>query len=1026
VSNNHKFDSTYEGKKFLIDRQPTYIFSGEFHYFRTPHELWDDRLLKCRRMLVNTVASYIPWNWHERQSGKFDFKEDRDVGLFVDKIKDNKLMYIARPGPYICAEWDTGSVPQWIQNDTHYFRTMNPKFLKYVARWYDHINKILAPRLRNHDGNIVIYQIENEDWWCDTRYALELLKMVRDDGISCPVISNENPKNRGTEIIDTLDDYPLPWQPNSPYMFIPDGMEGKIRKLLDSQPDKPAMHTEFETGWYTEFGSCAPSKWLGDVPPEWIEVLLKSVMAEGVNAINMYMVAGGMNYGYWGSRNCTTDRDWIAPIHDWGGLNDSFYNVRRFGGMLKTLGADLVNSNVDASLSQTPEGQISIFARKGEKSVYVCPRSLSGKSADLHFTIPNVPGYGTLEFPLEGSYHLNGQTMAILPVNVRLHKELPPLVYSTAELFALLENDHSISLIVSGDKHQKVELAFDGKLDLTGDCTHTMARGWTIISAEISSKPQVVRVLNRSKDVHIVFVDKYTAGRTWDCGWDNGSMPLVSNLYLLREDAHDENSLELLAESRPDSSIFMQFPVMEKPISAYVDDKKVEVKFDADKKIASIDFTVGAKNAFSKELVTGWRCNKETIPPAADRKWKPYQKWLGVEKHGEYEGGYYYYRTTFIGPKEVVPLTIKLTRFWDEASVFLNGQFIDASRNNLTCDVTHAVRFGEINELVLVVEDWGHWEHGFAEETGIVGPVVISAAELTLDLIHWKRFAVETYEEPWNLDCSQPEAMPDFDDSEWKDVLVKKNWDSRIHGTWRGKDYHWYRTKVKLPDSLAEKQVRLDFGECRDECWLYVNGKFVKWLNWFRIAGEPFSVDITDFIDRGKENTIAILVLVKWHGQGGLHQKMQLVASDNLVDGDWEYLKGLNGELYNYPDAGFDDSSWEEQVPATEIGSQEIHGIHWMRTRFDLDLPKDWVMPMGLVIRGFEKKVNLYINGHFLGRYRSEGPQEKYYIPEPWLKAKENSVTLMVDGWKPGMKIGQVGLESFPITKKLNIKINLS
>ena len=80
---------------------------------------------------------------------------------------------------------------------------------------------------------------------------------------------------------------------------------------------------------------------------------------------------------------------------------------------------------------------------------------------------------------------------------------------------------------------------------------------------------------------------------------------------------------------------------------------------------------------------------------------------------------------------------------------------------------------------------------------------------------------------------------------------------------------------------------------------------------------------------------------------------------------------------------------------------------------------------MAVKIRGFEKKVNLDLNGHFLGRYRSEGPQEKFYIPDPWLQQKDNRLVLMVDGWQPGIRLGEVGLESYPPKKQLKIEIGL-
>jgi hypothetical protein len=73
-------------------------------------------------------------------------------------------------------------------------------------------------------------------------------------------------------------------------------------------------------------------------------------------------------------------------------------------------------------------------------------------------------------------------------------------------------------------------------------------------------------------------------------------------------------------------------------------------------------------------------------------------------------------------------------------------------------------------------------------------------------------------------------------------------------------------------------------------------------------------------------------------------------------------------------------------------------------------------------MRGFEKKANIYLNGHFVGRYRSEGPQELFYVPEPWLK-KENQMVIMLDGWKPGLQLGSVSLNSYPMKRKLEIEL---
>src|SRR5689334_5267663 len=58
---------TYDGQCLTIDGKDTLIFSGAFHYFRCPKELWRDRFRKIKGAGFNAVETYVAWNWHEQQ-----------------------------------------------------------------------------------------------------------------------------------------------------------------------------------------------------------------------------------------------------------------------------------------------------------------------------------------------------------------------------------------------------------------------------------------------------------------------------------------------------------------------------------------------------------------------------------------------------------------------------------------------------------------------------------------------------------------------------------------------------------------------------------------------------------------------------------------------------------------------------------------------------------------------------------------------------------------------------------------------
>ena len=63
--------SKFEVKEghFWIDDQPQLIHAAEFHYYRTPVEEWKNRLQQIKDAGFNTLATYIPWIWHQLEEG---------------------------------------------------------------------------------------------------------------------------------------------------------------------------------------------------------------------------------------------------------------------------------------------------------------------------------------------------------------------------------------------------------------------------------------------------------------------------------------------------------------------------------------------------------------------------------------------------------------------------------------------------------------------------------------------------------------------------------------------------------------------------------------------------------------------------------------------------------------------------------------------------------------------------------------------------------------------------------------------
>jgi beta-galactosidase len=102
---------------FLLDGKPFQIISAELHYPRVPREAWRDRMKQAKAMGINTIGTYVFWNLHEPQKGKFDFAGNNDIAAFVKTAWEEGLWVILRPSPYVCAEWEFGGYPYWLQNE---------------------------------------------------------------------------------------------------------------------------------------------------------------------------------------------------------------------------------------------------------------------------------------------------------------------------------------------------------------------------------------------------------------------------------------------------------------------------------------------------------------------------------------------------------------------------------------------------------------------------------------------------------------------------------------------------------------------------------------------------------------------------------------------------------------------------------------------------------------------------------------------------------------------------------------------
>jgi hypothetical protein len=178
----------------LIDGTARVLLVSSLFPFRVPRQQWKSRIAAVKRLGYDALDVYIPWNFHEYEPGKWDFTGQRDIEAFFAAAENAGLLVLARPGPYICTEWDGGGLPAWLSTLPGLrLRQNEPKYLAEVERWFDQVMPIIAAYQYPAGGPVVMAQLENELDFFDcadpSGYLAALVAFTRDRGVSVPILA---------------------------------------------------------------------------------------------------------------------------------------------------------------------------------------------------------------------------------------------------------------------------------------------------------------------------------------------------------------------------------------------------------------------------------------------------------------------------------------------------------------------------------------------------------------------------------------------------------------------------------------------------------------------------------------------------------------------------------------------------------------------------------------------------------------------------------------------------------------------
>ena len=309
---------------FYMDGKPVKIISGAFHYFRTVPEYWRDRLEKLKNLGCNTVETYVPWNLHEREKGKFCFEGILDIDRFIRLAQELGLYVILRPSPYICAEWEFGGLPGWLlREEGMRLRVNDPSFLGHVEEYYKELLPRLTPWQCTRGGPVILMQVENEYGYYanDRTYLEEMRRLMRGNGVEVPLVTSDGP------FPESLNAGKLPGAlPTGNFGSRTEERFATLEKYTDGGP---LMCTEFWVGWFDHWGNGGHMRGNLEESVRDLDKMLE------LGHVNIYMFEGGTNFGFMNGSNYydeltpdVTSYDYDAVLTEDGQITEKYRRYR--------------------------------------------------------------------------------------------------------------------------------------------------------------------------------------------------------------------------------------------------------------------------------------------------------------------------------------------------------------------------------------------------------------------------------------------------------------------------------------------------------------------------------------------------------------------------------------------------------------------------------------------------------------------------------------------------------------------------
>lgn len=479
-----------------IDGEYKILICASLFYFRIPSELWHDRIRKIKKIGYNCVDVYFPWNYHAVSPGEWDFSAQKNIEDFLELLSREQMYVIARPGPYICSEWDGGAIPAWVLTGDLPIREADEKFLGKVEEWYSRILPKIARYQCTKGGTVVMLQLDNELDFFDCQdpkaYMGELKNMAIKYGIEVPLVgcAGQGSVERATGCVNGIE---------PTFNFYPNAVDREFdyccyltyEKMRNR--GKPFLITETNRDYFT----------------------LRRELACGAKLVSPYNQVAGTNFGFtnginnWGTDDfplslITSDYNFSSDISAAGEYSENVLEGRLFTSLIKSLGSSLALSRsvmdhgfkIHSTFMEPKYGFTALELDGG--GYLICLPNISDEFGTAHITGKDIDfsvGIGPFEAPF-------------LPINIPLDKWgiKGMLEWSSAEIGPVYEKENEIKFIMYSDREEKACFTIPDAKYIEG----RKFKGHKLI---LSGKGDYCTLKQKNKKMHILLVDREQAAR---------------------------------------------------------------------------------------------------------------------------------------------------------------------------------------------------------------------------------------------------------------------------------------------------------------------------------------------------------------------------------------------------------------------------------------------------------------------------------------------------------------------------------